>query len=169
MCDLLGHRVEVRSAPGAGSCFTLRLGPPRDALRPGTTPAAAPVLPLAANRRVLVIEDDHDTRTALERLLASWGSEVATAPGPATALALLRSGFRPDALIVDLRLADGASGIEAIEQVRQTCDTALPTVLVTGDANAETLADPRLAGVPVLVKPIRAARLRAFLAQAFAV
>lgn len=168
LCDLLGHRVEVQSAAGAGSRFTLRLGPPQDALRPGTTPVATPVLPLAANRRVLVIEDDHDARTALARLLASWGSEVATAPGLATALAVLQSGFRPDALIVDLRLADGASGIEAIEQVRQACDAALPTVLVTGDANAEALTDPRLAGVPVLFKPIRAARLRAFLAQAFA-
>lgn len=167
LCDLLNHRVEVTSTPGRGSRFTVHLGPACEATGADPAPVLPATQPLGAQRRVLVIEDDHDTRTALERLLSSWGSDVQAGMSLQQALALVNSGFRPDALIVDLRLADGASGIDAALSVRQACGTSVPTLLVTGDANAETLADARLAGVPIMLKPIRAARLRAFLAQAF--
>jgi CheY-like chemotaxis protein len=171
LCDLIGHRVALSSVPGAGSRFTVHLGDAVDAATANATEIAttsSAVAPLAAHRRVLVIEDDFDTRTAMERLLTSWGSEVRAVPALAPALDMVRAGFSPDALIVDLRLADGASGIDAVKSLRRLRGSSLATLLVTGDANPGILVEARQLGMPVMFKPIRPARLRAFLAQAFA-
>lgn len=168
LCELIGHRVEVTSSPGAGSRFTVSLGPAADAELPVPPSLATPVAPLSANRRVLVIEDDHDARAAIERLLRAWGSEVRAVAALAPALELVAGGFRPDAAIVDLRLAEGADGIDAVRRLREACGASLPALIVTGDANSDALAEARLAGIPVILKPIRPARLRAFLTQAFA-
>jgi signal transduction histidine kinase/CheY-like chemotaxis protein len=168
LCELVGHRVAVTSSPGAGSRFTVSLGPAADASLPAPASLAAPVAPLSANRRVLVIEDDHDARAAIERLLRAWGSDVRAVAALAPALELVSGGFRPDAAIVDLRLAEGADGIDAVRRLREACGASLPALIVTGDANSDALADARLAAVPVILKPIRPARLRAFLTQAFA-
>jgi CheY-like chemotaxis protein len=104
----------------------------------------------------------------MERLLTSWGSEVRAVPALAPALDMVRAGFSPDALIVDLRLADGASGIDAVKSLRRLRGSSLATLLVTGDANPGILVEARQLGMPVMFKPIRPAQLRAFLAQAFA-
>jgi signal transduction histidine kinase/CheY-like chemotaxis protein len=171
LCDLLGHRVAVSSVAGEGSRFTVHLGDAVDAataIATATATAPSPVAPLSVDRRVLVIEDDFDTRTAMQRLLASWGSDVRAVAALPPALDAVAAGFAPDALIVDLRLADGASGVDAVKALRQVLGPSLATLLVTGDANAGVVAEARQLGVPVMFKPVRPARLRAFLAQAFA-
>lgn len=55
--------------------------------------------------RVLIIEDDADLRSALARVLASWGAEVSEAGTASEARALL-AGPPPSLLIVDVRLPD---------------------------------------------------------------
>ncbi len=154
LCDLIGHCVAVSSVPGKGSRFTVHLGEAVDAATAATATATAigaapaPVAPLSVNRRVLVIEDDYDTRSAMERLLASWGSDVRAVPALPPALDAVEDGFAPDALIVDLRLADGASGVDAVKTLRQLLGPSLATLLVTGDANAAIVAEARQLGVP---------------------
>jgi CheY-like chemotaxis protein len=55
--------------------------------------------------RVLVVDDDEDTREATAMLLESEGIE-ATAAEPIEALELLRGGYRPDAIVLDLVMPD---------------------------------------------------------------
>jgi CheY-like chemotaxis protein len=84
-------------------------------------------------------------------------------------LQIVRDGFRAEALVVDLRLADGASGIDAVHELRQALDDEmLPALIVTGDAGSDQLESARDFGLAVMVKPVRPVRLRAFLAHAFA-
>ncbi len=172
LSDLLSMDVSVlRSAPGKGSVFSLKLQ--RVAMDetasiplPGAEPHAAPAL--LSGRRVLVIEDDANSRTALAGLLRSWGCEVLATADAAASVETLRAGFMPEALVVDLRLPDGASGIDALRDVRALLGDEVPAVMVTGDAGSAHMRLAQDAGLTVMVKPVRPVQLRAFLGQVFA-
>lgn len=169
LSDLLGLGVTVQSTPGVGSVFTLCLP-----LAKSPTPTASVTdqmadTPMAGTRRVLVVEDDADSRLALLGLLRSWGCEARGAAGLVDGLMLLDAGFVPEALMVDLRLADGANGIDAVQALRGALQRELlPAVLVTGDVGSAHMQAAQAAGLPVMVKPVKPAQLRAFLGQAFA-
>jgi signal transduction histidine kinase len=168
LSDLLSLSVSVQSAPGQGSVFALMLPLAPDhelaPLPPGGTPA---VEPLIGSQRVLVIEDDADSRNAMLGLLRQWGCDARAAPGAREALAWLGQGFTPDVLVVDLRLADGASGLDAIDALRAAVGHELPALVVTGDAGSEHMLKAQARGFAVLIKPARLVQLRAFLSQAF--
>jgi two-component system, sensor histidine kinase len=161
--------VSVQSTPGSGSRFSLRLprGAQGDVLMQSAPAARAAADPLAC-RRVLVIEDDADSRTAMLGLLQVWGCAAhGAADGPA-ALACVAAGFRPDAVLADLRLAGGASGVAAIEALRAALSPDLPALVVTGDVGSESARAAQAQGYAVLAKPVKAMALRAFLGEAFA-
>ena len=169
LSDLLGLAVRVGSTPGTGSVFTLTL-PLADTSAAAavlTAEQAAPV-PSLGTGRVLLIEDDADSREALARLLQSWGCDVQATPALPAALALLREGFTPDVLLADLRLADGASGIDAACAVRDSVSHKLTVAIVTGDVGSAHMQAAQAAGLTVIVKPVRPIQLRAFLSQALA-
>lgn len=167
LCGRLGHAVDVRSTPGGGSCFRVRLGPAVDAGSAGCEPSPdVPGTPAPERHRILVVEDDADARAATRRLLVSWGAQVQAVDGLEAALRLLREGFVPQALVVDLRLADGRRGLDAVGRIRQVCGREVPALLVTGDAGDGALKAAADAGLPIAFKPVRPAALRAFLAQA---
>lgn len=169
LSELLGLRVTVRSQPGRGSVFDVQV-PLADAAESDRADdverlAASSTAVLAA--RVLVLDDDQSSLQALQGLLASWGAEVRAASDMAGALAGLQAGFRPDALVVDLRLGLQASGLQAIADLRLALNEAdLPALIVTGDVGGDSLAAAREAGLPVLFKPVRPSQLRAFLGHA---
>jgi two-component system, sensor histidine kinase len=166
LSDLLSLQVAVQSTPGRGSEFSFVLP---------VVPADAPVAPLAAGsgesllpvRRILAIEDDADSRNALLGLLQSWGCHAVGAVGLSEGLGCIDAGFQPEALIVDLRLADGESGIDALDALKARLGRDVPAVIVTGDVGSEHMARARAAGLTVIVKPVRALQLRAFLSQSF--
>jgi CheY-like chemotaxis protein len=54
--------------------------------------------------RILIVEDDAGVREALAEAMADSGAEVSVAADGFDALALLRSGQRPSAILLDLRL-----------------------------------------------------------------
>ncbi|GAB4560078.1 MAG: ATP-binding protein [Rhizobacter sp.] len=168
LSDLLSLSVSVQSAPAQGSVFTLTFPRAPDhelaPMPPGGTPA---VEPLIASQRVLLIEDDADSRNALLGLLLQWGCDARAAPGAREAIAWLGQGFTPDVLVVDLRLADGASGLDAIDALRAAVGHELPALVVTGDAGSDHMLKAQSRGFAVLVKPARPVQLRAFLSQAF--
>jgi len=166
LSDLLSLHVSVQSTPGSGSVFSFALPivPADVAVARPPTEGAASLLPV---RRILVIEDDADSRNALLGLLQSWGCRVRGAEGLSDGLACIESGFSPEALVVDLRLADGASGIDAVSALRARLGHDLPAVIVTGDVGSEHMNRAQAAGLTVMVKPVRALQLRAFLSQSF--
>src|SRR5262245_587425 len=57
-------------------------------------------------RRILLVDDDLESRTALSELFGFWGYEVDVAEDGKRALELARQG-RPDVAVMDLGLPDG--------------------------------------------------------------
>ena len=162
LSDLLGHRVEVDSTVGRGSVFRVIVDAD-DAANVAPDEAVAATTGTLAGRRVLVIDDEEDVREGTATVLASWGSECVT--GATIDDALGAVGTRaPDAMIVDWRLAAGATGLDAIERVRAAFRLPIPAVIVSGASSPEDFARIKSSGFPLLHKPVAPARLRSALA-----
>ena len=80
-------------------------------------------------RRILLIEDDRDVRSALAVVLADDGFQVVTAPNGFDALASLE-GHRPDVVILDwmMPVVDGANFVRAL---RTEYHLATPVLVIT--------------------------------------
>ena len=67
---------------------------------------------------------------------------------------------RPDLIISDCRLADGKSGVDAIESLRRVFDAPIPALLISGDTGLEQLREAKAAGYLLLRKPVSPMALR---------
>jgi CheY-like chemotaxis protein len=117
------------------------------------------------NKLVVVIDDDPLVLEATGGLLRSWGFEVVTAETDAEAVVqLAKRGRRPDLIVCDYRLSEGARGTEVIERLRSVFE--IPALLISGDG-AAPLADTGPGSYNLLHKPLDAAKFRAALLDAF--
>jgi CheY-like chemotaxis protein len=111
---------------------------------------------------VVVIDDDAFVLEATGGLLRSWGFEVVTAESYCEAMErLARERRRPDLIICDYRLSEGATGVDAIKGLRNAFE--IPALLISGDAAAPPAT---LASYNLLHKPLNAAKFRAALVDA---
>lgn len=160
---LLGYRIELDSEPGRGSLFRFDVpAGEAEADANGIAPKAPPSLLRGAT--VAVIDDDQEVLEALGRQLAGWGCDCFTAGNAALVVRDLASANRvPDLIVADYHLADGKTGIEAVRMIRDRWGVDLPAVIVTGDDSNEPVLRAEELHLPLMRKPIRAARMRALL------
>ena len=86
---------------------------------------------------VLIVEDALTTRCILEQFFERAGCDVLQAADVETALRRLKTALI-DAVILDLRLGDGRSGLEVLEQMRFEDRLAeIPVVILTGVTQVE--------------------------------
>lgn len=107
--------------------------------------------------RILVVEDDADSRALLYTILNGAGHSVLTADNGQQAIDLFERGIRPRLLIVDLMLPR-VSGQDLIQFAHE--DPALkfvPVIVVSATA----VRPARLMSDAFLAKPIRPAELLA--------
>jgi signal transduction histidine kinase/CheY-like chemotaxis protein len=162
LARVLGHAVELRSAPGRGSTFAVHV--PRAAPAASHAPPPAPfAAPALEPRRVLVVDDDDAVRGATATLLRAWGCEVREASDAETALRAAAE-WQPELALLDHHLGAGGSGSELAERLRGAHGERLRLVLVTAEADPARVEALRRAGFAVLRKPLLPARLRALLA-----
>lgn len=161
---LLGLPLQLRSALGCGSRFSVLvpLAPITEGQVHQLAPIAEPNDPLRG-LGVLVIEDNALVREGLVGLLRSWGCEVGVADGQAEALQLLLHGPQTHVLISDYRLGHGNNGIDLIQHLRHTVGWALPACLISGDTDPAVIHSAQQAGLTLLHKPVRPAKLRSLL------
>ena len=92
---------------------------------------------MPSRRRILLVEDDLDTRAALFELFTRAGYSILTADDGQQALDLLMRGVRPRLLIVDLMLPN-VSGTEFLKYIETDPELrATPRVVVTAVAKGE--------------------------------
>ena len=168
LCALLGHTLELASIRDRGSRFSIVV-PRCVASRPDTVARSSPALPIAVGdlftgRRILVVDDDPAVIAAMRALFTSRGASVAGGEDAASALAVLRASSGPhpsgaDLIVADLRLADGASGLDAVAALRNALGHCTPALIVSGDTGQAARAEVRSAGIRMLAKPVVAATL----------
>jgi len=153
LCDLLGHRVTVRSVLGRGSMFEIQL----PLASPVDTPASPPPVVQFKGPRglILAIDDEVIVLMGVEAMLQTWGHQVVAAHSGAEAVRLLTaSGARPDLVLADYRLLDGETGPDAVSLVRRHLGFEIPALLLTGDTSTEVQAGARRIGAVLLHKPV---------------
>ncbi|MGH8785164.1 MAG: hybrid sensor histidine kinase/response regulator [Cupriavidus necator] len=170
LAALLGHQVGLRSTPGRGCVFSVRV--PLAAAAALVHPAT-PAIPAPAGEPlcVMLVDDDAQVLGALSELLTLWGHVVY---GGRT-VAAVRDAYRAASedgpapvhlILADYRLAEGLTGIAAVGMLRASLGRAVPALIVTGDTAPDRLQVLHDSGFPVLHKPIQGEALRAALHRA---
>lgn len=164
---LLDTPVTLASRPGRGSVFRVRV-PAGDRARVAQdmTGAGGAVPDVLAGSVVVVIDDVKAVRDGMREVLGQWQCRVVDAGSAAEALAALdAAGLAPSIAVVDYRLRDGETGLAAVAALRERFGRHLPALLVSGDVGADLFQRARKAGLLLLTKPVRTARLRAAIAH----
>ncbi len=160
LVTLHGGRIDASSeGEGKGATFTVRLPAGCKTKRvPSMTPAAS-VHTRLDGLRVLVVDDDADTRALMRRLLGDAGAEVAESDDVERALSAV-DDFQPQILVSDIGMAVH-NGYDLIQKIRQThSDVRLPAIAVTAFARAEDRRMALQAGFQEhLTKPIDAQQM----------
>ena len=165
LCELLGHTMIVESIVGKGSRFSVSI--PVGATGKSTAAlqsATAGLSPSFEGLLVAVIDDDPLVLDSMGGLLRSWGCAAVMATGAVEALAHLAGEERlPDLIIADYNLADGLTGITAVEAVRARFGRGIPAFLISADVTPERFSEVRAAGYQLLRKPASPVMLRALM------
>ena len=168
LAELHGGTVTAASlGPGQGATFTVTL----PAVDVPVAIAAVTHYPAAAapsregvdlhGVRVLLVEDEHDTRELLSVALAGYGARVRAAGSVHEALEALATGS-PDVLVSDIGMPD-RDGYELLRAVRQSAPAtaaSVPAIALTAYAKAEDRAQALACGFQAhLTKPLEPIQL----------
>jgi CheY-like chemotaxis protein len=171
LTDVMGGEMTVRSTPGQGTVFTVRLFLPQVADLPASAMQALASSGYDGPRRTLwVVDNEAADRDLLRHWLEPLGFVVHTVDRGDEALAQLdalapgESGA-PDALCLDLAMP-GIDGWETLRRLRAGAWAQLPVVIISANAFDRGL-DNAVAhpASDFLVKPVRRDDLLVWLGQ----
>jgi Na+/proline symporter/CheY-like chemotaxis protein len=159
----LGHKISVRSTPGRGSSFEIRV--PRAEGLQVVSRQPKPVASQVAGLRVLCIDNDPTILSATTALLTRWGCSAKAIQTLEDLQGFDKDQPPPDLVLLDYQLDDGASGFEYLDPLAAHWGYQPAVILMTAaqGSDVEMLANER--GVPVLAKPVPPAQLRALIRQ----
>jgi PAS domain S-box-containing protein len=172
--ELHGGTVEAASeGPERGACFTITLpvglgvggdSPPQPWERGD---GAARELPALDGVRILVVEDDGDTRELLASMLRQAGAHVLAVATAADGLTAIHRR-PPDVLVSDIGMpeADGYDLIRAVRRLPAEAGGRTPAIALTAFAHATDRREALAAGYDRhLTKPVEPRILAATIAQ----
>lgn len=165
LVKLLGHRLELRSAPNKGSVFSVEvpIASASERISDAFSPAEAGQMAEKTElrgKRLLVVDDDPAILSGTTALITSWGCEVDGATSAQEVAQYLADGKEWDFIISDYHLQDGTDGIEIVNMVCGHHERAIPRILISGDTNPATAKLASTYGYHLLHKPVKPAKLR---------
>ena len=151
LTELHGGRVEAQSAGvGLGTTITVRF-PAVGALGADAEPPASGG---HAKLRILIVEDNDDSREMLRTILELWNHDVREAADGPSAVERANE-FGPDVALIDVGLP-GLDGYEVCRRLRASPGARTPRLIaLTGYGQAQDVERARAAGFDAhLVKPV---------------
>lgn len=167
IATLLDHGLQVNSALGQGSTFTVNA--PLAAAQAADSSEPSSTLEPVHDRKtiVLFVDDDRSVLDSMNMVLKIQGFDVITASDPDKAIEQALGADDLDVLVSDYRLPI-RTGVDLVRQLRSILKREVPAILMTGDTSAEHI---RAAGLPrchVLHKPTNPKNLKALIESATA-
>ena len=170
LAGLLDAPITVRSRLGHGTVFSLEV-PVGKAHRSSIEAVPGGVkMPLGLTlqgRLIVVVEDEAAVREGLVVLLQAWGARVVSFETIEGLAAWLASGNAevPDLLLVDYRLPQGRTGIDALVALRTHWpERRLPAIVITGSSLGGHEDEAVTHDYHLLIKPVLPNKLRAMIA-----
>jgi signal transduction histidine kinase/CheY-like chemotaxis protein len=164
LTELHGGRVHVTSqGTGRGACFRVEL--PVAQRTPTASGNDVTARGRLAQRFILLIEDDDDTRTVLRYMLEAEGAQV-EAVGSGTEGVEAATAGRHDVVLCDVGLPD-IDGLEVARRIRaRETGRGLRLIAVTGYGQTEDIRHALAAGFDAhLTKPVNLDQLLALLRE----
>ena len=135
-----GGQVTIDSEPGVGTIVTLvlprSLQDPVEGVRAAESPGVAVPRSDGARRgHVLLVEDDKEVSALTREMLNSLGFAVTHVTGAEAALGALANARAVDAVLSDIMMPGGVSGLELAREISRRHPT-MPIILTTGYVEA---------------------------------
>ncbi|HWQ36142.1 MAG TPA: response regulator [Blastocatellia bacterium] len=165
LVELHGGTVRAESeGAGRGATFTITLPLTRAALSdkndavlsPGGTATLSDSAPRLTGLRVLIVDDEADSRKLLSTILSQSEARVETAESAAEAIRLMEA-WQPEVLISDISMPvmDGFELIQQLRQHNREQISHIPAIALTAYARAEDRIRALAAGYQMhLAKPV---------------
>lgn len=168
LAHIMDTEISVHSVMGRGSCFSVALDA---ASKSEVSPVEKSVTTEVVNfkdMQIIVVDDDKIARDGLVTLLTVWGIQVQAYASAEECIQSLKKvpPMLPNALIVDYRLRDGQTGVDAIHRIFESCNFKALVLMITGDTAPERIKEAEKGGFPLLHKPVSPEKLQQFLAKA---
>jgi signal transduction histidine kinase/CheY-like chemotaxis protein len=170
LAALMEAPLDVRSRVGHGTVFSIevpvgRAPRPMEAAPVGNAKMALGLT--LQGRQIVVVEDEAAVREGLVVVLQAWGAAVVSFDTVAAVLGWLAADppEAPDLLLVDYRLPEGRTGIEALVALRAHWPARkLPAIVITGSSLGGHEDEAVTHDYHLLIKPVLPNKLRAMIA-----
>ncbi len=159
LVQLMGGDLRVQSEPDEGTRFWFELDLPEIGAAPPALAARKILAVQGSRRRVLVVEDDPDSRSLFRDLLVPLGFELYEAADGAEGVRQAQA-HQPDAILMDMRMPV-VDGLEATRRIRALPELKPPLIIaISASAFEHNRARCLEAGADdFLPKPFRHERL----------
>jgi CheY-like chemotaxis protein/two-component sensor histidine kinase len=156
LTDLLGHRLELESQPGRGSCFSVYV-PVGTTSEPDVRPSPVYRTEPTKSKVVLLVDDSLPVLDATRTLLEIEGFTTLTAASREEAMKRIDNGkVKPDIIVCDFHIPGTDNGLELIQDLRSVIGMEIPAVLATGDTSTSVKSLIRtINDCTLLNKPMR--------------
>lgn len=167
LAKLLGHRIWQRSKPDKGSVFFVEAPLSAQPVAVDHAPAAVAGAEHGMDGVLVVLVDDDTTiLEGMQAMLEEWGCDVITAESALQAVDRIAGDTRrPDIALVDFRLGNNETGIQAIARIREVAGIHVPAIVITADTDPARIRQATEIGCTLMHKPINPAKLKETMLQ----
>ncbi len=102
--------------------------------------------------RIMIVEDEALVALTLEEMIEQLGYAVCGVASRGVEAIRMAQQQKPDLILMDVRLADRTSGIEAAEQI--LAHRAVPIIFTTAFSDRQTVEKIAELGAELLAKPV---------------
>ena len=157
LVNTLDHSINLKSSIGKGTTISITMKRCESHDLPATTATFEHVhtSSLPAGFWVHLVDDEIAVQTSVAAFLNTVGAKVTVSETSTEAIKFLRKN-RPDAILLDLQLQDGDSGLAVVDSIR---DLSLPVALITGESISENVLAEKYPDLLMLQKPVSDAAL----------